>query len=706
MKQTTSVSMDTNPEVELAWECLTTTGVNVFLTGRAGTGKTTFLKRLREHSPKRMVVVAPTGVASINAGGVTIHSMFQLPFGPFVPGSKIKRDFKMRKEKERIIRTLDLLVIDEISMVRADLLDAVDTYLKHIRRNQQPFGGVQLLMIGDLQQLSPVVTEQERELITANYSSPYFFASKALAQTQYITIELQKVYRQSDTYFLELLNSVRVGNMTQQTILELNKRYLPESAIKDDTGYIRLTTHNSSADSINEKKLAQLKGFAQSYSCKVTGSFPELSYPADKILVLKENAQVMFLKNDPTGQHRYYNGKIGRVQSLSEDSVKVELEDGLIVDVAPETWQNTKYVIDKETREISEQVEGEFSQIPLRLAWAITIHKSQGLTFDKAIIDAHSSFAHGQVYVALSRCRTLEGLILSSPLNARSVMTDANVSQFVNNQLSHKIDSSGIEALQDAYARDLITELMSFSELQRLSFMIERLFDEFLYLQYPQALAEVKIYAQLATDEVSQVGKRFSSAIPQNVLGDDAFLQRIANGAKYMLQKCSSTYQCLLNGSDVTLDNKDLKERLVRYRDELETELSIKKMIFQSIMDDGFSVLTYQKAKTNAILKIMKEDPVREERKPKLSASSSDVKYPVLYERLRKWRKDMSDESGKSAFQIVNNKTLVNITSTLPVDYDSLSQIKGVGERTLFLYSEAIIDIVKDYVRELEELKA
>lgn len=706
MMQTTNKSVGANPEVDLAWECLTTTGVNVFLTGRAGTGKTTFLNRLREYSPKRMVVVAPTGVAAINAGGVTIHSMFQLPFGPFVPGSKIKRDFKMRKEKERIIRTLDLLVIDEISMVRADLLDAVDTYLKHIRRNQQPFGGVQLLMIGDLQQLSPVVTEQDREIVAANYSSPYFFASKALAQTQYVTIELQRVYRQSDAHFLALLNSVRVGNLNEQIIGELNKRYLPEDRIMDDTGYIRLTTHNNSADSINEKKLAQLKGFAVSYSCKVSGSFPEISYPADKTLVLKENAQVMFLKNDPTGQHRYYNGKIGRVQSLSEDVVSVQLENGDIIDVAPETWQNTKYIIDKETNEISEQVEGEFSQIPLRLAWAITIHKSQGLTFDKAIIDAHSSFAHGQVYVALSRCRTLEGLILSSPLNSRSVMTDANVSQFVKDQLSHKIDSSRIEALQDAYARDLITELMSFSELQRLSFIIERLFDEALYSQYPQALAEVKIYAQLATNEVYQVGKRFCSAIPENVLNDEAFIQRVVNGAKYMLQKCSSTYDCLLNSSDVTLDNKELKERLGRYRDEFETELSIKKMIFQSILNDGFSVLTYQRAKTNAILNVMKEVKGREERKPKMSVSSSDIKYPVLYERLRQWRKDVSDKTGKSLTQIVNNKTLVNISSALPTDYDSLSQIKGVGERTLFLYSEAIIVIVKDYVRELEEQKA
>ncbi|MDO4461516.1 MAG: AAA family ATPase [Bacteroidia bacterium] len=698
----------TSPEANLAWECLTTTGVNLFLTGKAGTGKTTFLKRLRELCPKRMVVVAPTGVAAINAGGVTIHSMFQMPFGPFIPGSKLKHDFTMRKEKINIIRTLDLLVIDEISMVRADLLDAIDAYLRFIRRNNTPFGGVQLLMIGDLQQLAPVVTDQERDIIFANYTSPYFFASKALAQTRYITIELQQVYRQTDTYFLSLLNSVRNGNLSQSIVDELNKRYIPEHEIKDDNGYIRLTTHNAQADSINTRKLKDIRGHERVYQCSVEGNFPEMSYPADQKLILKEGAQVMFLKNDPSGQHRYYNGRIGRVDSMEPDKVIVALDDGQRIEVFQEKWQNAKYVINPDTHEIDEQVEGSFTQIPLRLAWAITIHKSQGLTFDRAIIDAQSSFAHGQVYVALSRCRTLEGLILSSPISASSVMTDPNVSLFISQQLSSGIDSQGISSLKAEYARSLAMELMSFGELQRLSFMLERLFDEALYRQYPQALSEIKFYANCATTEVFQIAQRFSSVMPNDIMADAAFLERIANGAKYMCQKISSTYDCILTRSDVTLDNKEIKSRLDRYRADLEAEVNVKKKTLQAIVEQGFDTTIYLKAKTEAILETFKFDADRKPAKVKQSASAaspSDVKYPALYEKLRQWRKKKADEESKPAFMVLSNATLINIASLLPKDYEALSKIKGVGEKILFAYSDDILKITTKFAKQLAKQK-
>ncbi|MCQ2237257.1 MAG: AAA family ATPase [Bacteroidales bacterium] len=701
MQQTIN-TFKTSPEAELAWECLTTTGVNVFLTGKAGTGKTTFLKRLREHCPKRMVVVAPTGVAAINAGGVTIHSMFQMPFGPFVPGSKLKRDFTMRKEKMNIIRTIDLLIIDEISMVRADLLDAVDAYLKFIRRSNQPFGGVQLLMIGDLQQLAPVVTEQERDIIFANYSSPYFFASKALSQTRYVTIELQKVYRQTDAHFLSLLNDVRIGNLSPNTINELNRRYCPESDIKEDDGYIRLSTHNAQADNINQRKLSEIRGHSRVYKCSVEGNFPEMSFPADQTLVLKEGAQVMFLKNDPSGQHRYYNGRIGKVSAMEADKVNVSLDDGQVIEVVPEKWQNAKYVINPDTKEIEEQVDGSFSQIPLRLAWAITIHKSQGLTFDKAIIDAQASFAHGQVYVALSRCRTLGGLILSSMLSQRSVMTDPNVSLFISQQLSNTVDKQSMSSLKSEYARSLAVELMSFSELQRLSFMVERLFDEYLYSQYPQALMEIKFYAKCATTEVYNIAERFVAAMPADIMSDAAFLDRISNGAKYMCQKMSSTYDSLLSRSNVVLDNKELKSRLDRYRTDLEAELNIKKQTLKAIMEQGFSVSTYLKAKTEAILSTFKSGSERKSSKSKMSASSADdIKNPKLYDDLRRWRNSQADEEGKAAFMILSNAVLISIASLMPLDYDSLSKIKGVGEKTLFAYSEDILSITKSFAKQL-----
>lgn len=698
--QKTINTFKTSPEAELAWECLTTTGVNVFLTGKAGTGKTTFLKRLREHCPKRMVVVAPTGVAAINAGGVTIHSMFQMPFGPFIPGSKLKQDYTMRKEKIKIIRTLDLLVIDEISMVRADLLDAVDAYLKSIRRSTQPFGGVQLLMIGDLQQLAPVVTEQEREIIYNNYSSPYFFASKALSQTRYVTIELQQVYRQTDARFLDLLNNVRTGNMTQDVISELNKRYIPESNIRDDNGYIRLTTHNNQADNINLRKLSEIKGHEHVYKCSVVGTFPEMSYPADERLTLKEGAQVMFLKNDPSGQHRYYNGRIGTVDSMEEDKVMVSLDDGQIIEIVPEKWSNAKYVLNESTKEIEEKVEGTFTQIPLRLAWAITIHKSQGLTFDRAIIDAQSSFAHGQVYVALSRCRTLEGLILSSPLNQRSVMTDSNVSVFVSQQLAQKVDSQALRSLKVEYERDMIRELMDFGEMQRQTFMIVRLFEEELYSSYTQTMAELKFYQSAATTEIFQIGQAFVSQIPfvqngDSVEIDPVYLERITNGAKYMQQKISSMYDQILIKSNVPLGNKEIADRLKRYRNNFEEELKIKKSVLQAIAEQGFSVPAYLKSKAYAVIDSDKEGKsekkqigFRSRSKEPKATVQKEKKPSTTEETFALFSKGFSVEDIASARSLTEGTIVGHLIKLVEADKLSIEQV--VGSKKLKAIQKAV----------------
>ena len=414
----------TNPELELAWQFIERTGVNVFLTGKAGTGKTTFLRQLRERSPKRMVVVAPTGVAAINAGGVTIHSFFQFPLAPYVPGGSFNsKDEKYRfsKEKKNIIRTLDLLVIDEISMVRADLLDQIDAVLRLHKDRHRPFGGVQLLMIGDLSQLAPVVKESEWNLLREYYDTPYFFGSRALQQTQHVTIELQHVYRQTDLEFIKILNEVRENRLTPESLARLNTRVGRQQATDDspsNDGTIRLTTHNATANSYNEERMNALKGVRFTFKATVTGTFPESSYPAEESLVLKKGCQVMFLKNDSQGS-RYYNGKLGIVTAVDATKICVQgIDDDDIVEVEPEVWTNARYVIDKETKVIREEIDGEFRQYPLRLAWAITVHKSQGLTFDRAVLDVNAAFAAGQVYVALSRCRTLEGLTLTAPLSA------------------------------------------------------------------------------------------------------------------------------------------------------------------------------------------------------------------------------------------------------------------------------------------------
>ena len=375
-----------NPELDLAWQFVERTGVNVFLTGKAGTGKTTFLRQLKERSPKRMVVVAPTGVAAINAGGVTIHSFFQFPLAPYIPGSSFNtkdEKFRFSKEKKNIIRTLDLLVIDEISMVRADLLDQIDAVLRLHKDKHRPFGGVQLLMIGDLSQLAPVVKENEWGMLREYYNTPYFFASHALRQTQHVTIELKHVYRQTDRCFIDILNEVRENRLTPESLERLNSRYIvAQSDSQLDEGIIRLTTHNATANQYNEERMDALKGVRFSFKAQIVGNFPESSYPAEEKLVLKKGCQVMFLKNDSQGS-RYYNGKLGIVSAVDAEKICIRgIDDGMEIEVEPDVWTNARYVIDKETKEIREEIEGEFRQYPLRLAWAITIHKSQGLTFD------------------------------------------------------------------------------------------------------------------------------------------------------------------------------------------------------------------------------------------------------------------------------------------------------------------------------------
>jgi hypothetical protein len=459
--------MEENGDLRTAWEFIEHTGKSVFLTGKAGTGKTTFLKTLRKRSTKRMIVVAPTGVAAINAEGMTIHSFFQLPPSPFIPQATFKNHFEYSKEKRNIMRTLDLLVIDEISMVRCDLLDAIDHVMRKFREHDKPFGGVQLLMIGDLQQLTPVVTPEEIEILKSYYNTPYFFGSKALQSTGFVTIELHHVYRQQDEKFIRILNHIRDGQPAKEDLALLNSRYDPAFHPKAEEGYIRLTTHNRSADNYNGSELEKLTAPPYTYQARIKGTFPEYSYPTGVELTLKTGAQVMFVKNDPSEEKRFYNGRIGRVIRLSKDLVQVQCQgDDEPIDVKPETWENDKYIINPETKVIEPEVQGTFEQFPLRLAWAITIHKSQGLTFEHAIIDARFSFASGQVYVALSRCKSLEGLVLASSISTSSVIRDQRVDSFIQKQADETAASiQQLPTLKEEYFRDQLMELFNFNEL-------------------------------------------------------------------------------------------------------------------------------------------------------------------------------------------------------------------------------------------------
>ncbi|MBO7102057.1 MAG: AAA family ATPase, partial [Bacteroidaceae bacterium] len=479
-----------NQEMNLAWQYIEGTHVSVFLTGKAGTGKTTFLKKIRELSPKRMVVVAPTGVAAINAQGVTIHSFFQLSIGVHLPGMQRPEGrsyYQFSKEKKNILRTLDLLVIDEISMVRADLLDAIDNVLRTYKDRTQPFGGVQLLLIGDLQQLAPVAVEKEWAMLKDYYDTPYFFSSKALQQISYVTIELKHIYRQSDERFIQLLANVREGNLDAATISALNSRYIANFEPAEEEGFIRLTTHNNMAQRYNEQKLEAINRSERHFVCEVTGEFPENSYPADKDLTLKMGAQVMFIKNDPSADHAFYNGKIGRIVGFSDEGIMVKCpEDQQTIVVGQLSWENTKVTINETTKEIQEEVIGIFKQIPLHLAWAITIHKSQGLTFDRAILDINDSFAHGQVYVALSRCRSLEGMVLSRPLNIRKLAVDESVNQFISKELEEATHASEqLGSMRYEYFKTLLNELFDFRRNYEQMNHVLRIYEEDLYRSNP-----------------------------------------------------------------------------------------------------------------------------------------------------------------------------------------------------------------------------
>ena len=626
------------------------TGTHLFLTGKAGTGKTTFLHQLKTTSPKRMVVLAPTGIAAINAGGVTIHSFFQLPFAPYIPGTEFATDtkYQFNKEKINIIRSLDLLVIDEVSMVRADLLDSVDAILRRYRRTTVPFGGVQLLLIGDLHQLSPVIKEEERRLLEAYYPSSYFFNSKALQKTAYLTIELKQVYRQSEKHFLDLLNQIRDNKATSTTLEELNKRYIPNFVPPAGEEYIRLTTHNHQAQTINDQHLAKISSPAFSYKAQVNGNFPQHAYPADELLIIKEGAQIMFIKNDVSFPKRFYNGKIGKVTHIDEHVIEVQTnDDPEPFSLQKAVWTNAKYVLNKETNEISEDIEGTFEQYPIRLAWAITIHKSQGLTFDKAIIDIASSFAHGQTYVALSRCRTLNGMVLNSPISHRAIIKDAVIHDFVQQSATDAPDESKIAVLEREYFSYLVTEMVQFSDITKLLVRGSYLFKESpLIGMYPSIHEQLKQSIEHIQQDIEQVSSRFLSVFFSMFRNtpdyqDNAALQeRIQSAASYFLVQLNTLVAPLIAAIKVDVDNKETEKQVNDLHAQLSETLQIHTACLSSCKNNVFSVSAYQKAKLEAAIEhtSTKKRTAKASEKQKVSINSGETEHAQLYEHLRAWR--------------------------------------------------------------------
>jgi len=688
-----------NPELKLAWNFVNQTKRHIFLTGKAGTGKTTFLHQLKKESPKRLAVVAPTGVAAINARGVTIHSFFQMPFGVILPDEaqqNIQRDYKQKfsKKKIDIIKSLDLLIIDEISMVRADLLDAIDKVLRKYNDRNKVFGGVQVLMIGDLQQLAPVVKPNEWQLLKKYYDTPYFFSSKAFQQANAINIELKNIYRQEDSNFITILNEIRENKLTPESAERLNQRYIPDFLPDNQEEYITLTTHNYKADKINQNQLEALSDKIYYYHAHIEGHFPENAYPNEKKLGLKKGAQVMFIKNDTSIEKRYYNGKIGRISFIDDKNIYVKCPgDDQEIEVNRETWDNVTYEIDKDTQKISEKVQGIFLQIPLRLAWAITIHKSQGLTFEKAIIDAEMSFAHGQTYVALSRCKTLEGLVLKSPVKPQSIINDQRIAGFTNQVAKNQPDESVLSASKKQFFIDSIKELFDFAPMR---YDVNRL------------LGIYNANASSIQGEVSEPLKKLKENLEKLITINDKFIVQIHHLSKeiskpetdkIIQERISKAFgyfkeQHLLiktKFEDIgfDIDNKQVKKDFTKFYDHLTNLIKQKDYVFENLVLP-FALNDYLELRAKAQL-------LQSGKKKRRYTAPKNLEHLDLLDALKDLRSEFAYQEDVHHFQIFTQETLYELCEKLPVTTAQLKKISGIGKVRLKKYGSAIVETILNY---------
>lgn len=695
--------MNTNKELELANNFVNNTNRNIFLTGKAGTGKTTFLHKLKRESLKRIVVVAPTGVAAINAKGVTIHSFFQLPFGPILPTEELsspsgfKRKFS--KTKINIIKSLDLLVIDEVSMVRADLLDGIDKTLRRFKDKNLVFGGLQVLMIGDLQQLSPVVKDNEWNILRPFYSTSFFFSSHAYLQCNPVTVELKHIYRQDNPKFINILNEIRTNSLSLNSANELNKRFKPDFEPKDEDGYISLTTHNNKAEQINNLKLENLKGEYNVYKAKVEGKFPEFSYPNKDLLKLKVGAQVMFVKNDSSQEKRYFNGKIGTVILLDKTEVIVKCpDDDFNINVTPEIWDNINYTVNPDTKMITENKIGSYTQMPLRLAWSITIHKSQGLTFDKAIIDAQGAFAHGQTYVALSRCKSLEGLILNSKISSSQIISDSNVIEFNKNaEKNQPTESTLLESKKD-FQLDLISEIFNFYGFV---FPVNRLLDIYYKNRgsFQGKIEEPLLLIKESLKSLLKIANGFNAQLNEltNVTTSpdsstqiqDRFLKALHYFNEQLDNKIIDVFKLLT----FTTDNKTLESDFNKQLDTIEDLIAIKTLYFSNLTE-GF--------KTNLFLELRAKSIFITKEKPKKARNTviDGTTNVDLFELLRELRNTIANREDLIHFQIFTQKSLYEMCETLPTNTKELLNINGFGKTRVAKYGDEILNVIRNYCDE------
>lgn len=691
-----------NPQLELAYNFIQYTNQNIFLTGKAGTGKTTFLRNLKKNSPKRMVVVAPTGVAAINAGGVTIHSFFQLSFSPQIPGAKEQEVKRFSRDKINIIRSLDLLIIDEISMVRADILDGIDGVLRRFKNRYKPFGGAQILMIGDLQQLAPVVKEDEWELLKPHYQTSFFFSSRSLKLSNFICIELIHIFRQSDSHFIELLNKVRENKLDKESLNELNTRYIPGFNPAEKEGYITLTTHNFQSQQINSRKLEQLKTKQHVFIAEVKDEFPEYSYPTDFELELKVGAQVMFVKNDSEAEKRFYNGKIGKIKSIIDDFIEIECPgETETIELLPAEWKNYRYSLNETTQEIEEEEIGSFIQYPIKLAWAITIHKSQGLTFEKAIIDARSSFAHGQVYVALSRCKTLEGMVLSSPIAEFSVKNDNSVAGFSAEVEKNQPGEAELQKSKKEFIYDLLTELYDFKTIQRQIQYTRKIWAENLASLMGNLDIQLRNIQEQLTPEIITVATKFNIQLNKLIFdestadNDPAFQERIKKASVYFDEKLDDIIANPISAATFSTDNKTIRKSLNETYDRLKKEIAIKKACL-ILCKNKFEIKSFLDTKSKAAIEIPDFGKFGNTGEVGYLASTN----PDFYIKIKKWRAEKAAVLKTDISKIIPQKTLNEIVLNLPATRLELKAVKGMGGTRLQKFGKEILEMIIAYRKE------
>ena len=690
---------------ELAYKFITETNANIFLTGKAGTGKTTFLKYLKENATKNMAVAAPTGVAAINAGGVTLHSMFQLPFGAYLPANRdslvgfdkrtLLSRVRFNSTKIAFFHSLELLVIDEVSMVAAHTIDAIDTILRSVRHNNAPFGGVQVLFIGDLYQLQPVVKKDEWQLLKDYYSSIFFFDSHVLKNNIPVMIELKEIFRQKDESFINILNGIRDNNLTEDSLHELNQRLKPTFISRDGDGYITLTTHNNQALRINEIKLNRLTTPLQKFDATIEGEFPDHMIPAEKELLLKKNAQVMFIKNDLDGK-KFFNGKIGVVKEISEDEIIVQTDEGNI-NVSKHDWENITYSVDPATKQIEETLIGRFTQYPLRLAWAITIHKSQGLTFDKLVVDAENAFVNGQVYVALSRATSLEGLILTSPLNDQFLGAHSELKQWQENNYDENSLPARFKEARKSFMKQELFNAFSFDQFRHFLNLLKKELEE---NKHDQQVHKWLLELSDKYNSINTIAKKFKEQLIAiwNEITEDEINEklniRVKDAAVYFSAQLVD-WEKLLVEHPIKVSTLKASRKIDKLLEDL-NENMVHCLTKIKLCLNGFQF--------NELVAWKKSIPKKKEIKSSYQASSKEEKYPEenseLYDRISEFREEIGREKDVPLFLIFSNQTIRNCCKLLPGDKQTLLAVDGFGKKKVKDYGDELLRIVREYSEE------